>query len=75
MNLNSLHISKTVAICIILGIIVIALLGVSLSRVRGVKTKADYLVAGRTLPWYILVFTLLAFRTARRWVFYETEVK
>ena len=23
----------------------------------------------------ILVFTLLAFRTARRWVFYETEVK
>lgn len=23
----------------------------------------------------ILVFTLLAFRTTRRWVFYETEVK
>ena len=24
------------------------------------RTKADYLVAGRTLPWYVLVFTLLS---------------
>ena len=36
------------------------LLGVSLSQVRKVKTKADYLVAGRTLPWWVLVFTLLS---------------
>lgn len=36
------------------------LLVVSLSQIRKVKTKADYLVAGRTLPWYVLVFTLLS---------------
>jgi len=36
------------------------LLAVSLSQVRKVKTKADYLVAGRTLPWWVLVFTLLS---------------
>src|SRR5262245_12243772 len=40
--------------------IVGVLLYVSLSQIRKVKTKADYLVAGRTLPWYVLVFTLLS---------------
>lgn len=40
--------------------IVAALFGVSLSRTRGVKTKADYLVAGRSLPAFVLVFTLLS---------------
>lgn len=45
---------------IVLAIIVTVLLVVSLSQVRKVKTKADYLVAGRTLPWYVLVFTLLS---------------
>src|ERR1041385_467196 len=45
---------------IVLTIIVLVLLGVSLSQIRKVKTKADYLVAGRTLPWYVLVFTLLS---------------
>ncbi|MGZ6070297.1 MAG: sodium:solute symporter family protein [Myxococcaceae bacterium] len=44
---------------LVLAIIVLALLSVSISQVRKTKTKADYLVAGRTLPWYILVFTLL----------------
>ena len=34
---------------IVLGIIVITLLVVSLARVSKVKTKADYLVAGRSL--------------------------
>ncbi len=45
---------------IVLGIIVVTLLGVSLARVGKVKTKADYLVAGRSLPAFVLVFTLLS---------------
>ncbi len=45
---------------IILGIIVVTLLTVSLARVSKVKTKADYLVAGRSLPAFVLVFTLLS---------------
>ncbi len=45
---------------LVLALIVLALLSVSISQVRKTKTKADYLVAGRTLPWYILVFTLLS---------------
>jgi SSS family solute:Na+ symporter len=45
---------------IVLGIIVLTLLGVSLARLGRVKTKADYLVAGRSLPAFVLVFTLLS---------------
>src|SRR5271156_4101825 len=45
---------------IVLGIIVLSLLGVSLARLGSVKTKADYLVAGRSLPAFVLVFTLLS---------------
>ena len=45
---------------VVLGIIVIALLAVSISQLRKVKTKADYLVAGRSLPAYVLVATLLS---------------
>jgi SSS family solute:Na+ symporter/sodium/proline symporter len=45
---------------IVLGLIVLALLGVSVARVGKVKTKADYLVAGRSLPAFVLVFTLLS---------------
>ena len=45
---------------IVLGIIVLTLLGVSLARLGKVKTKADYLVAGRSLPAFVLVFTLLS---------------
>ena len=45
---------------IVVGAIVLVLLTVSLSRVRQVKTRADYLVAGRTLPAFVLVFTLLS---------------
>ncbi len=44
----------------VLGLIVVALLGVSLARLGAVKTKADYLVAGRSLPAFVLVFTLLS---------------
>ena len=45
---------------IILTVIVLALLTVSISQMRKVKTKADYLVAGRSLPAYVLVATLLS---------------
>ncbi len=45
---------------IVLGIIVVTLLGVSLARLGKVKTKADYLVAGRSLGAFVLVFTLLS---------------
>jgi SSS family solute:Na+ symporter len=45
---------------IVVGLIVVTLLAVSLSRLRATKTKADYLVAGRSLPAAVLVFTLLS---------------
>src|SRR5277367_5455448 len=44
----------------VLGVIVLSLLTVSLSRLNKTKTKADYLVAGRSLPAFVLVFTLLS---------------
>ncbi|HVZ84299.1 MAG TPA: sodium:solute symporter family protein [Terracidiphilus sp.] len=43
----------------VLAIIVLVLLGVALYRTARVKTKADYLVAGRSLPAFVLVLTLL----------------
>jgi SSS family solute:Na+ symporter/sodium/proline symporter len=45
---------------IVLGAIVLTLLIVSLTRLGKVKTRADYLVAGRTLPAFVLIFTLLS---------------
>ena len=45
---------------VLLLVIAVALLGVSVYRSFLVKTKADYLVAGRTLPAIVLVFTLLS---------------
>src|SRR5260370_33520860 len=45
---------------ITLAVIVLTLLTVSLTRLGKVKTKADYLVAGRSLPAFVLVFTLLS---------------
>lgn len=43
----------------VLAIIVVVLLAVAIYRTTRVKTKADYLVAGRTLPAGVLVLTLL----------------
>jgi Na+/proline symporter len=43
----------------VLAVIVVALLSVALYRTSQVKTKADYLVAGRSLPALVLVLTLL----------------
>ncbi len=45
---------------VVLAVISLTLLMVSLARVHTVKTKADYLVAGRLLPTYVLIFTLLS---------------
>ena len=45
---------------VVLAVIVVTLLAVSLARLGSVKTKADYLVAGRSLPAFVLVFTLLS---------------
>jgi Na+/proline symporter len=33
---------------------------VGVYKIRSVKNSEDFMVAGRTLPWYILVGTLLA---------------
>src|ERR1700685_1221906 len=44
----------------VLGAIALTLLTVSVARLGKVKTKADYLVAGRSLPAFVLVFTLLS---------------
>src|SRR6266567_3491252 len=44
---------------IVLAIIVSTLLAVAIYRTTRVKTKADYLVAGRSLPAVVLVLTLL----------------
>lgn len=38
----------------------LALVGVGAYKARAVKNSADFMVAGRTLPWYVLVGTLLA---------------
>jgi len=43
----------------VLAVIVVVLLTVALYRSSQVKTKADYLVAGRSLPAFVLVLTLL----------------
>ena len=44
---------------VVLVSIAAALLAVAIYRAIGVKTKADYLVAGRSLPALVLVLTLL----------------
>jgi Na+/proline symporter len=44
---------------VVLAVIVIVLLAVALYQTSRVKTKADYLVAGRSLPAFVLVLTLL----------------
>ncbi|MGB9606617.1 MAG: sodium:solute symporter family protein, partial [Bryobacteraceae bacterium] len=44
----------------VVAVVVGLLLGMSIWKARRVKNQADFLVAGRTLPWYVLVFTLLS---------------
>jgi solute:Na+ symporter, SSS family len=49
--------SSLYVICLV--VISAVLMGVSIFRASLVKTKADYLVAGRSLPAFVLVLTLL----------------
>jgi SSS family solute:Na+ symporter len=51
--------SMSVLYVAVLAVIVVALLAVAIGRTFTVKTKADYLVAGRSLPAFVLVLTLL----------------
>ena len=44
----------------VLAVITLTLLAVSLGRLNKTKTKADYLVVGRSLPAFVLIFTLLS---------------
>ena len=37
-----------------------ALIAVGIYKIGSIKNSEDFMVAGRTLPWYILVGTLLA---------------
>lgn len=41
-------------------LVVLLLCGITVYKVSQVKNKADFLVAGRTLSWPVLVFTLLS---------------
>lgn len=45
---------------IVLGIVVAILCGVTIAKTFSVKTGNDFMVAGRKLPWPVLVFTLLS---------------
>ena len=43
-----------------IAIYLLALVGVGIYKTKMVKSSEDFMVAGRILPWYILVGTLLA---------------
>src|SRR5713101_6474331 len=45
---------------VVLCVIVATLCGVTIYKTVSVRTRADFLVAGRKLPWPVLVFTLLS---------------
>ncbi|HLH40477.1 MAG TPA: sodium:solute symporter family protein [Bryobacteraceae bacterium] len=45
---------------LVLGLVLAVLIGVTLARMTSVRTRDDFLVAGRKLPWAVLVFTLLS---------------
>src|SRR5258706_12166965 len=45
---------------IVLAVVVGTLCLVTIIKTRSVKNQADFMVAGRKLPWPVLVFTLLS---------------
>ena len=45
---------------LVLGLVVAVLISVTVTKMIGVKTRDDFMVAGRSLPWTVLVFTLLS---------------
>ncbi len=44
----------------VISVVVVVLLAVSVWKAKTVRSQADFLVAGRRLPWSVLVFTLLS---------------
>ncbi len=44
----------------VLGLVIAVLITVTAIKMLSVKTRADFFVAGRQLPWGVLVFTLLS---------------
>lgn len=44
----------------VLAVVVSVLVGVTIFKTLKIRNKADFMVAGRTLPWQVLVFTLLS---------------
>ncbi len=45
---------------LVLAAVLLTLTGVTIYKTVSVKNQADFLVAGRKLPWHVLVFTLLS---------------
>src|SRR5258708_2209385 len=45
---------------IVLSAVVLTLTGVTIYKTIGVRNKKDFMLAGQSLPWYVLVFTLLS---------------
>src|SRR5712692_10909527 len=45
---------------VVLFVIVATLCGVTMVKTMSVRTRTDFMVAGRKLPWPVLVFTLLS---------------
>ena len=45
---------------LVLAIVVAVLCAVTILKTRSLRTRADFMVAGRKLPWPVLVFTLLS---------------
>ncbi len=43
-----------------ISLVILLLCGITAYKTRRVKNKTDFMVAGRTLPWPVLVFTLLS---------------
>ncbi|MEZ5352672.1 MAG: sodium:solute symporter family protein [Bryobacteraceae bacterium] len=45
---------------VVLGMVVLALASVTLYKTLTIRNRTDFLLAGRSLPWPVLVFTLLS---------------
>jgi SSS family solute:Na+ symporter len=45
---------------IVLSAVVLTLTAVTIYKTIGVRNKKDFMLAGQSLPWYVLVFTLLS---------------
>ncbi|MBM3739998.1 MAG: sodium:solute symporter family protein [Acidobacteria bacterium] len=44
----------------VLALVVLVLLGVTIQKTLGIRSRKDFMLAGQKLPWTVLVFTLLS---------------